>query len=302
MPDSWEEKYSCLNKNKDDAIADSDNDGLINIDEYRYGTDPCNADTDGDGFKDKEEIDAGTDPLNAKSYPVKKEEDNDKDGMPDSYELKHACLNKDINDASKDSDNDGLKNIEEYRYGTDPCDPDTDKDGFTDKVETDKGTNPLDKDSYPKSRWWLWTLIIVIGLGGLSYIGYFGYSEYKKKVEVKEEKKRTFAVPKTPVEIKKGKELFKERIEAREKEREKLFEEFAPKHKLHEIDVFEKIPKKEQEDIFKKLPGEEDIFKRLPKVEDIDKLRGDIFEQLPKPKEKKNIVRKKYGKRKRKKR
>ncbi|MFA6474648.1 MAG: hypothetical protein WCV88_00420 [Patescibacteria group bacterium] len=41
---------------------DTDKDGLRDIDEKRYGTDPLKADTDGDGFTDKEEIDNGYNP------------------------------------------------------------------------------------------------------------------------------------------------------------------------------------------------------------------------------------------------
>jgi len=44
------------------ASADPDNDGLINSEEARWGTDPDNADTDSDGFLDGEEVAAGHDP------------------------------------------------------------------------------------------------------------------------------------------------------------------------------------------------------------------------------------------------
>jgi hypothetical protein len=50
--------------NADDRYIDSDGDGLSNYDEIKvYGTDPFNADTDGDGVNDGDEIDAETDPL-----------------------------------------------------------------------------------------------------------------------------------------------------------------------------------------------------------------------------------------------
>jgi len=48
---------------------DWDGDGLSNLDEYGYGTDPLDVDTDDDFFTDGEEIDAGTDPLDHLDYP-----------------------------------------------------------------------------------------------------------------------------------------------------------------------------------------------------------------------------------------
>ncbi len=45
------------------APADSDNDGLDDIDEAKYGTDAQNPDSDGDGFLDGEEVKNGYNPL-----------------------------------------------------------------------------------------------------------------------------------------------------------------------------------------------------------------------------------------------
>ncbi len=42
--------------------ADRDNDGLTNVDEKKYGTDPLNPDTDGDSYKDGDEVRAGYNP------------------------------------------------------------------------------------------------------------------------------------------------------------------------------------------------------------------------------------------------
>ncbi|MCL2643117.1 MAG: VWA domain-containing protein [Candidatus Bathyarchaeota archaeon] len=59
--------------------ADYDNDGLTNLQEYEYGTDPFLADTDGDGLTDYEEIFIyGTNPLVA---------DTDGDSVPDGLEI-----------------------------------------------------------------------------------------------------------------------------------------------------------------------------------------------------------------------
>jgi hypothetical protein len=46
-----------------DKNKDSDQDGLADYWEQKFGTDPLNPDTDGDGFKDGREVDQGYDPL-----------------------------------------------------------------------------------------------------------------------------------------------------------------------------------------------------------------------------------------------
>lgn len=52
-------------------------------------------------------------------------------------ELSSLVDNKDL-----DSDNDGLKNFEEYLYNTDPNNPDTDGDGYLDGNEVEHGYDP----------------------------------------------------------------------------------------------------------------------------------------------------------------
>jgi len=297
MKDDWENKYKCADKNKDDALADPDEDGLTNKEEYRHGTDPCEKDTDKDGITDKEEIDSGTDPLIPNESPGKVG-DIDNDGMPDSWEEKYNCLDKNKADDNADPDKDGLSNKEEYGKGTSPCDPDSDDDGSIDGVEIEKGTNPLDKNDYPKSRWWLWTIIIVLALAGLSAASYFGYKEYIKMI-----KEKPKIIPKeiprrAPIlEKKKEESEFMKRRKEKEERRKELFEAFIPgrkeekieeiKPKKHEIDIFERLPKIVQKDVFKKLPGEEDVFKRLPKA------GKEIFEKLPRLKRKEKKKRKK---------
>jgi len=70
MPDEWENQYTGLNPNINDSSFDLDNDGLINILEYKYGTNPTLADTDGDGYNDFEEILLGSDPKDPHSHPT----------------------------------------------------------------------------------------------------------------------------------------------------------------------------------------------------------------------------------------
>jgi len=51
-----------------------------------------------------------------------KNEDDDNDGMPDSWEIAHG-LNPLVNDAHLDKDGDGFTNLREYLAGTNPNDP-----------------------------------------------------------------------------------------------------------------------------------------------------------------------------------
>ena len=60
MPDGWESVHG-LDPLADDAGADPDGDGLANLQEFGYGTDPQAADTDGDGMPDGWEIQYGLD-------------------------------------------------------------------------------------------------------------------------------------------------------------------------------------------------------------------------------------------------
>ena len=67
LPDAWESAYPGLDPSADDAGADPDGDGLLNIDEYLFATDPTDPDTDDDGFADGTEVRLGSDPLDAHS-------------------------------------------------------------------------------------------------------------------------------------------------------------------------------------------------------------------------------------------
>jgi hypothetical protein len=69
MPDWWEVQYfGNLDR---DGTGDWDGDGLIDLAEFEYGTNPTNPDSDGDGFTDGDEVGAGTDPNDPQSHPSK---------------------------------------------------------------------------------------------------------------------------------------------------------------------------------------------------------------------------------------
>lgn len=62
LSDEWELANGFNPRDGATANFDSDNDGLTNIQEYMYETEPWNDDSDGDGISDGEEVIAGTDP------------------------------------------------------------------------------------------------------------------------------------------------------------------------------------------------------------------------------------------------
>ncbi|MEI6676233.1 MAG: hypothetical protein WCO57_13760, partial [Verrucomicrobiota bacterium] len=70
--------------------------------------------------------------------------DADGDGLPDAYENLNHFNPYRAQSATTDTDNDGLSDLQEYRYGTDPRRPDSDGDGMNDAWEIQWGFNPLD--------------------------------------------------------------------------------------------------------------------------------------------------------------
>ena len=184
LPDSWELENGLLYNDPSDATGDPDGDGLINLQEYFYDTDPQKFDTDDDGLVDgydgyvstntyasgadvnvdgfvDGELDYSSDPNNPDTDDdglSDKEEalagtdptdpDTDDDGMPDAWEVQYApALNPLADDADGDADGDELTNLFEYNAGTNPTEADTDNDGMPDKWEINNGLNPLVNDA-----------------------------------------------------------------------------------------------------------------------------------------------------------
>jgi len=164
MSDGWE-YWNGLDPFSNDTLLDLDEDGIMNIDEFNFGTLPNNNDTDGDFMPDKWEIDNGLDPTseaddnddadldglkNIDEYLLgtnPQSPHSDSDEMPDGWEVDNN-LNPLIDDSWEDPDNDGLDNAAECSHLTDPHNNDTDSDGMPDGWESQNNLNPLVNDSF----------------------------------------------------------------------------------------------------------------------------------------------------------
>ena len=125
---------------------DSDGDGIPDSVEGNIDTDGdgipdyLDLDSDGDGISDEEEglIDTDSDGI-----PNYLDTDSDGDGMPDDWEIQNNLDHLTPN-GNVDADEDGLTNLEEYQWGTDPNNPDTDGGGTNDGDEVDNMSDPND--------------------------------------------------------------------------------------------------------------------------------------------------------------
>ena len=123
--------------------TDSDNDGMPDLLEMTYGTDPYNPDTDDDGLTDWDEMNwLGYNPL-AKDTDGNGVNDGDEDA--DGDDLTNILEgNYGTNMIAKDTDHDDLSDYDEVMtYRTDPVNPDTDGDGVNDGLEIVLGSDPL---------------------------------------------------------------------------------------------------------------------------------------------------------------
>lgn len=148
------------------GVWDSDGDCVSDGDEINvYGTDPCLEDTDGDGIEDGFEIklmNHGTwtwDPVNRQNDPNR---DSDHDGLTDLEEAgPNQCSSLFLTDPmNRDTDGDGIWDGCELSEGWDPNDPndpsnvaDDDGDGLTNAQEACSGLNPFDPDTDHDGLW-----------------------------------------------------------------------------------------------------------------------------------------------------
>ncbi|MDR1283972.1 MAG: chitobiase/beta-hexosaminidase C-terminal domain-containing protein, partial [Opitutaceae bacterium] len=117
VPDDYEDRYShIMDPLVDDGDKDGDGDGVTNWEEWAGGYKPDDMDTDGDG-------------------------------MPDGWENEHNLDPNNPADALLDADGDGLINLLEYQFGSNPRKADSDDDGLSDLQEVYWGTNPAVFDS-----------------------------------------------------------------------------------------------------------------------------------------------------------
>ncbi len=113
------------------VLADSDGDGVPDVDDA-FPNDPNESvDTDGDGIGNNADT------------------DDDNDGMTDTFENLNG-LNPLVDDADEDPDNDGVTNLNEFLQGTNPQEADTDNDGSDDAQDNcpvDSNPSQLDSDN-----------------------------------------------------------------------------------------------------------------------------------------------------------
>src|SRR5689334_3330926 len=72
--------------------------------------------------------------------------DRNDDRIPDGWERAHHLSLK-VKQTRRDQDDDGLRNLAEYRKHSDPRNADTDDDGIRDGAEVKVGQSPVDDDS-----------------------------------------------------------------------------------------------------------------------------------------------------------
>lgn len=219
LPDVWERAYGT-DWSKKDGTADPDLDDLPNLLELWSAGDPHTAwwdepDADGDGLTDRWERAMGRDPAVSDAGSDADDDDRpdlvemltgenpdepwwllpdwDKDGMPDRWELAFGdALDWKKDDALANPDFDDVKNLVEWRDGTNPTRQATDTDndvladswelawGVTDpqgnpdgdiydnEEEFRDGTNPLKLDPYVPQ---IVPGVLVVDLGGTAWLG-----------------------------------------------------------------------------------------------------------------------------------
>ena len=109
---------------EEDSTNDTDSDGILDVRELELSLDLNKADSDGDGYLDNEEIGDINHPRDTDGDGTidALDTDSDNDGISDADELKYGFNPLDPSDATQDADGDGVSNIDEIKAGTDPKD------------------------------------------------------------------------------------------------------------------------------------------------------------------------------------
>ena len=159
------DNLSEQNLHTDPHNPDSDGDGATDGDEVNtHGTEPLDEDSDDDGLLDGFEIDHGMNPLQTGDETLDPDDDDlnnldeqtqgtnplnpdtDGDGLLDGFEVRYGfnpLSDPGAGEGDLDPDVDGLNNLGEQTYETDPLEPDSDWDMLTDGDEVNiYSTNP----------------------------------------------------------------------------------------------------------------------------------------------------------------
>ena len=202
IPDMWEVANN-LSRTNQDANIDSDGDGISNLGEYSYDSNPNSNDTDGDCILDADEILWASTQADVSAGDALTQADADGDGVDDYTVI--GC-NPDLEDVDPvDPDNNDNNNSNDDNNGnTTIDDPDTDNDtvpneidecpgtkegvaidtqGCSDEQNRDQASKDEDDDGLSSGMIFMWTLII----GGIIVLLGAGTLLLKQKKEGDEE-------------------------------------------------------------------------------------------------------------------
>lgn len=145
IPDRWERFFEV-----DDPAGDPDDDGVTNLDEWIFGSDPNIRDErygyDDQGDFDDYDFDGVSDRLENAIGLDARDEDTDGDGIGDGEEILLGLL-----PFKEDTDEDKLWDNAELLFGSSPISKDTDMDGLPDYLEvvTQPDIPDTDRDLVP---------------------------------------------------------------------------------------------------------------------------------------------------------